>query len=334
MSMATSRRVSGLAAALMALSVARSASAESHSVATVAPDPQLAHALDVALAPWGTNITQVHPVDAQEAMPLPVDRARAIALDTRADVVVWVSREDGHFAVWIYDVATDQASSRRVAGAPPFDPMTAAAVALSVKALLRSTVVAPTRERIPLAPEPVWQLGLGASALEYMPNQLAGRLGIHGSVWPAAFGHHWGLTCDVAAGMGTSVNNPGPTDVSFQAGFQEVAFGVGVANRVPLLRWLAFEPSVSAVLQLLRMRGVLSDGVPARTGTGAGAGVEPAVAGVATAFGGRLRFALWAGLALMPIGGVAYDVNHQQVPADRENVFIPEGGLRTEVAWP
>lgn len=75
-------------------------------------------------------------------MPIAVDRARDIARDERADVLVWVSASDAGHALWIYDVASDHASARELEISPPFEPATAAAVALAVKTLLRGTVIA------------------------------------------------------------------------------------------------------------------------------------------------------------------------------------------------
>ena len=125
----------------------RDAAAAAHRVAAVDPDPQVARALDVALSPWDVTLVEVHLESPGASMPIALDRARSIAQDSRADVVVWVSSTDDGFAVWIYDAASDHASARKIDQAPPFDGPTAAGVALSVKTLLRGTVVAPPPER-------------------------------------------------------------------------------------------------------------------------------------------------------------------------------------------
>ena len=139
-------------AAVALLGLGRAASAAGHRVAAVDPDPQVARALDVALSPWDVTLVEVHLESPGATMPIALDRARSIAQDAGAEVVVWVSSGADGFAVWIYDAASDHASARKLEQSPPFDGPTAAGVALSVKTLLRGTVVAPPPERFGASP--------------------------------------------------------------------------------------------------------------------------------------------------------------------------------------
>ncbi|MGH7436064.1 MAG: hypothetical protein ACRENE_10360, partial [Polyangiaceae bacterium] len=167
MSRAAPRRAVG--ACLLAAAVVGSRTlhaAERHRIAAVDPDAELTHALDLALAPWGASVVELRLQAPGATMPFAVDRARAIAEEAHADVVVWVSGEEGAYALWIYDAASDHIGSRRLEARPPFDPATAAAVALAVKTLLRGTVVAPAGERFGAAParEARWAVGVDVGA--------------------------------------------------------------------------------------------------------------------------------------------------------------------------
>lgn len=333
----TYRCMSTVAAALASLSVARPASAESRSVAAVAPDPQLVRALDVALAPWGTNITEVHPIGAEVSTSLSPDRARAIADETHADVVLWVSGDGGHYTIWIYDVASDHTSSRQVNAAPPFDPTTAAAVALSVKALLRSTVVAPLPERtVPPPEEPAWVLGLSAGVADHLGapqtgQGLEGRFGLRGSAWPDFAARRLGFAVEASVGTGVRFDSG-----AIATTLKEYAFDVGLATRLVVSPAFAVEPSLSAAFIVTEFnepvgafrRGACSGANPVTCTT---VGVQPAVAACLTPFGSRLRLAPWVGITLLTLGvGLSYNNGTQHPIAP----VVPEGGLRVELAWP
>lgn len=323
-----SYRCASVAAALASLFVVRPASAESRTVVAVAPDPQLVRALDVALAPWGTNITEVHPIDAEAFALMVPDRARAIARETRADVVLWVSADRNHTVVWIYDVASDHVSSRRLDAAPPFDPTTAAAVALSVKALLRSTVVAPAPERTPILPEePSWALGVSGGVADHVGQGGAeGRFGLHASAWPALFAHRLGFVIDASVGTGVPLRS---TEVP--ATLHQYEFEAGLGAHFPVSPAFAVEPSISAVVALVDLEGTLTENHEAVHALRPAAGLEPAVSAPLTMFGTRLRFAPWVGLTLLTLG-VGFQVgNEKQGEVSR---FVPEGGLRVELVWP
>lgn len=345
MSYSTRRCASTVAAALASLSVAKPASAENRSVAVVAPDPQLLRALDVALAPWGTNITEVHPIESPAAMA--PDRARAIARETRADVVLWVSPDGGRQTVWIYDATLDHVGSRRVDATPPFDPTTAAAVALSVKALLRSTVVAPLPERtVPASEEPTWALGMSAGFADHL-TQVAGhvtqapegRLGLHASAWPALLSHQFGVVLDASLGTGVGVQAPARVDsqnYTFMYTLHEYEFEAGLAARLATSPTFALEPSLSASVVLVQLDGTLTPvGASASTASEhafeVAAGFQPAVAASVTPPGTRLRIVPWVGLTLLTLG-VGFDVSKANLTEVAR--YTPEGGIRAELAWP
>ena len=200
-------------AVLACMAPCRSAVASGHRVAAVDPDPEVARALDVALSPWEVTLVDVHLDSPGATMPMAVDRARAIATDASAEVVVWVSSADDGFAVWIYDAASDHASARKLDRAPPFDGPTAAGVALSVKTLLRGTSVAPPPERFGVAPtESPWRVGLAGGVAQRIQasSPVEARLGVEASGWLG----RWGLMLDVEgapAGTPRAPPSPGPS---------------------------------------------------------------------------------------------------------------------------
>jgi hypothetical protein len=118
-----------------------------HRVVLVRPGPALEGAARTALEPWAIEIAVVDGPSPGATAPRANETARELALAHAAGAVVWVSQSEQAYAVWVYDFETDQVVSRRLAGPPPFDAPAAAAVALSVKTLLRHSAAAPESER-------------------------------------------------------------------------------------------------------------------------------------------------------------------------------------------
>src|SRR5581483_9342746 len=62
--------------------------------------------------------------------------------------VAWVTTTPARQSLlWLYDAQTDQMTVRSLSVSPPFGEASAAAVALTLKTLLRSTAIAPEAER-------------------------------------------------------------------------------------------------------------------------------------------------------------------------------------------
>jgi hypothetical protein len=116
-------------------------------VTLVDPGAELERAVRASLEPWSADIHAVPPPSPSASMPGTAVAARAVAEQSRAAAVVWVSEHEGGFALWIYDVASDQVTAQALTTPPPFDAPTAAGVALSIKTLLRHSAVAPRSER-------------------------------------------------------------------------------------------------------------------------------------------------------------------------------------------
>ena len=132
------------------------ARATSRDVVLIELDPELSCAIRTALSPWGMRVLQARGVSPGPSMPGTSVRARRFAQDHSAAAVVWLSQDTEGFALWVYDAENDRALARP-APPPPFDANVAAALALSIKALLRLTTVAsaPRSSAAPHAPEVV-----------------------------------------------------------------------------------------------------------------------------------------------------------------------------------
>jgi hypothetical protein len=115
-------------------------------VALIGADAELAHALEVALTPWGVTLIP-EAIDLGAAPPT-LEGARALALTEHTDAVVWLAPKAlGPPLACMYDAGSDRLLRRALGVSGPFDDTTAAAAALTIKAMLRSSVVAPPEER-------------------------------------------------------------------------------------------------------------------------------------------------------------------------------------------
>jgi len=152
-------------ATAVGLTVAVTASAHAQGtaprVALVDPGSELEAAARAALEPWGIELAIVPGPSPGATAPESNAAARALASAHGVSAVVWVSVHEGGYALWVYDLATHHVIERALATGPPFDGATAAAVALSVKTLLRHSAAAPPQERYgassaaaPIAPLP------------------------------------------------------------------------------------------------------------------------------------------------------------------------------------
>lgn len=116
-------------------------------VVLISPGPELEDAARAALEPWQVEVVVLDTESPGATAPRANEVARTIALQHAATAVVWVSAHDQGYALWVYDLASQRVIERPLNTEPPFDQATAAAVALSVKTLLRHSSTAPQDER-------------------------------------------------------------------------------------------------------------------------------------------------------------------------------------------
>lgn len=130
----------------------RPARAQERSLALIDADAELAHAVSLALSPWGVTARLTHESSPGVDLPTAAHRAAALCQQLGVSVMVWVSPSEQGSLLWIYDAETREVITRELPERPPFSSPAAASVALSLKALLRTTTVAPPIERMGAPP--------------------------------------------------------------------------------------------------------------------------------------------------------------------------------------
>lgn len=241
-----------LVAAIVVLSAAPEASAER--VVLASADAELARATETALGPWQVEVV-VHEGESLGAtMPAAANSARSLAAETSARAVVWTASAASGPSLWIYDVATDKALTVRLPSLPPFDPPTAAALALAIKTLLRYSDVAPATERVAVpAPERrshVWlEAGLGGRTRPRPAARFEPIFGIAGVLRPfreprVAF------AVGLEAGPGFDVERG-----DFVGAHRDVTLSAMTRVRVFRSGRLALEPAAGAAVQLSSFEG-------------------------------------------------------------------------------
>ncbi len=185
------------------------AQASPQRVVLVDADAELLRAVRSSLAPWGVDIVSVDGDVPPGSMPLAAESGRAIALERHADAVVWISDGSSGAALWVYDARAERSLARELTAAPPFDPPTAAAVALTLKTLLLHSTVAPVRERAaPPAPPPARivhvELGGGLVAFATSPADAEPRVSLAASVWPTELSGILGFSLGARTGPGVA----------------------------------------------------------------------------------------------------------------------------------
>ena len=157
-----SRFLRGLAlAAAFVTSAVEAAEAHERRVVVIDVDPRVADALVVALSPWSLTVVPTPGPSPAPDFDAASARARTLASEQHAGAVVWIAAPrapDTEATLWVYDAQTLQLAVRPLTVAAPFDDAGAAAVALSVKTILRASPLAapePQRPRpLPRPPRP------------------------------------------------------------------------------------------------------------------------------------------------------------------------------------
>ena len=111
-------------------------------VVVLSGHPTLDRAIRRTLAPWSMRLEVVSARSPGSSMPISAVRARVLAEELAADALVWISESADGAALWVHDARTDSLTARATP-TPPFDMPTAAALALSVKTVLRGAGLGP-----------------------------------------------------------------------------------------------------------------------------------------------------------------------------------------------
>jgi hypothetical protein len=235
--------------------------AETERVVLAGLPDNLADATATVLVPWHIELVRV--ADTPAASEAQARREVApLAERTRAGAVVWLAPPAGPPTLWLYDAASRRVLSRPLSSAPPYDDPTAAAVALSIKTLLRHSSVAPPAERVappPLPPpRPRPYTAEARAALRLSRDQAPSwhyepRLGLGITWWPAFVPGHHGLGLEVELGPGQHVQKSG-----FRGRLYDVSALLAVRRDIAL-QWqegrLSIIPMVGVEAHVTRLSG-------------------------------------------------------------------------------
>jgi hypothetical protein len=301
-------------AAAMATAGGAAADEPTRRVVMVSAPAGLEAAVEAALAGWPIQVTSAAG-DPGPSMPAAGDRARAIGQATGAGAVVWLAGDGTGHAVWVLDVDSGHVTARRLAQGPPFDDITAAAVALTIKTLLRHSQVVPVMERYGVA-EARQELQAEVAAARPSPEPresplrletLAGarvrpteagdvelRLGA-GARWePPWLGGRGSAVARIRSGAGIGLNQD-----SFVGRYTDVETSLAVAARILARGRFALVPAAGASLHFTSIDGsIRSQGTRGRASR-----VNPSLDGalaidiqvgqlVRVSVGGELSYAL------------------------------------------
>jgi hypothetical protein len=217
--------------------ITSAAEAREGRVVAIDVDARVADALVVALSPWSLTVVRSRGPTPTLDFDAASARARTIAAEQHAGAVVWIAPPrppDEQTTLWVYDAETLQLAVRPLSASEPFDAAAAAAIALSVKTVLRasplSTTEPPTeapRPPPPEAPSPAapspstasppaatssaWRVEtiLAARAPTGANAAVEPRAALGVSVWPTSFRGHGGIGLAIQAGPGVSVETGG-----------------------------------------------------------------------------------------------------------------------------
>jgi hypothetical protein len=245
----------------------------------------LTPAVEAALAGWPIDVSSAAG-EPGASMPQAGARARAIGEAAGADAVVWIASDGTGHAVWVLDVESGRVTARHLPQAPPYDDATAAAVALTVKTLLRHSRAAPVLERYGVeearetlraelaAAPPATGAAAAAAEAPFRLETLAGarirpteagdvelRLGAGLRHAPAWLGGHGAAFARIRSGAGVGLNEP-----EFVGRYTDLQVSLGAAARI--LAWgtnLALVPAAGASLHVTSIDGsIRTQGTRAR----------------------------------------------------------------------
>lgn len=247
---------------LLASLVAGVAHAERRRLVLVSADAELYRQVGIALSAWEIEVATSNEAPPGTAFPEAGRRAEALARALHADAIAWVAASDGDAVLFLYDATTSQVASRVLGVKPPFDDANAAAVALSLKTLLRSSAIAPEKERFGAAPAstappapPVWRIDALAGYRAAPSAVPEFRAGLGTSFWPHFLGDSVGLGAGASFGPGAR-----PNARSFSGTFSDIALSADLRARFALGRRLVLEPALGPSLHFTSLEGTTLPG--------------------------------------------------------------------------
>jgi hypothetical protein len=251
-------------------------------VVLVETDPRVTDAISVALSPWGLVVATVPGPIPGADVGAAAEGARAVAVDQGADAVVWIApprQPSERASLWVYDAQTQQLAVRPVNAAAPFTDSAAAAIALSVKTILRASPLLAEPERTEPSPPPAapssppprqtravapaspptdrmgalrFEAAFGGRAPTGTESLAEPWVALGASLWPAGT-RPFGFGLEIQAGPGTSVHAG-----AFRGMMREGSAEMSARVRALVANWLAFELGAGPALYVALFEGVAS----------------------------------------------------------------------------
>jgi hypothetical protein len=240
---------------------ARAADAAARRLALVNSDSELSRSVSLALSPWGVETIVVDPDSPGSLLPQALHRARALAQELGVDAIAWVSASSDESVLWVYSVEADHLASRLFSKAPPFDSPSAAAVALSLKTLLRTTAIAPEAERFGATPadEPRPPELVRIEGETMFRHFVSGMGEIRFGVQAAGFlrlpSARPGVSLGLSVGPGVAVET-----AAFSGHFQDWAVPVALREWFPIGKVVTLQPLIGATIRVASLTGSLVPG--------------------------------------------------------------------------
>jgi hypothetical protein len=318
--------VTRLAAALfacMVLFAAGGATGETQrKIVVLQADQELFRAIVLALSPWEVEATQSEAPLPPASQPEAVQIASQLARELEVEAVVWVSSAERGSLLWVYDTRAGDITTRVLPETPPFDSAAAAAVALSVKTVLRSSVVAPPAERFgarpakPLPPPPpppppaerVFALELGAGGNWVAEGQSMLRFELASVAWILA-ARRLGVALEASTGPSLPID-----DASFRGRYREIVAGAKARFRVIHESDVSVAVALGGALHFTTLEGALVESSLERSVSRLNASLD-----FETSLSLRISRATYLGASL----GVAYSPTYRRYLVEGEAVFSP-----------
>ncbi len=197
-------RVTATFVVFVAMLCSAVASADPRRVAVLQPDPALLRAISLALDPWGLETVAIDTPPPSASQPEAVRAASKLARQLGVEAVVWLTTLQQGSLLWVFDVRTGDVVTRLLSEQPPFDGASAASVALTVKTVLRASVVAPPQERFGAPPRSPTEgrtaaLEVGPGLQWFGADLQAYRVEVRGVLWLVA-ARRLGLSFELSSG--------------------------------------------------------------------------------------------------------------------------------------
>jgi len=307
------KTTTALAAFVAVLLVAMTAWADQRRVAVLQPDPQLRRAISLALSPWGLETIPISAALPRSSQPEAVEGASILAARLDVEAVVWTTRLEQGSLLWVFDVSTGDVTTRKLSETPPFDGASAAAVALSVKTVLRASVIAPPDERFgSQQAEPrdhrVSAIELGGGGHWVSEDELDFRLELAG-IWWFSVARRFGMSLKLASGPGLQIDH-----AAYEGRYREAAVGAQALFRVVDVPGFSTVIGVGGGAHWAMLRGTVVASARNTDVDRVNGSVE-----LETALNFRLSDRVYLGASV----GAAYFPAYRRYLVDGESIFAP-----------